>query len=171
MRFDFRPFPGSAGRHGTRRTFTSGPGPCCVARTMTGNRERQVIPHLADFGGRPCSGEAWPWNSPIEYSSASTAAPSSFLRPASKFSSTTNNSRTIPSAANSARRSVFVAIKGFVLRLEPRVQSAGQKLRFHSSLTRAGRCCAEPASKKWESFLLRQRLHPNAARGLRAGRP
>ena len=88
-----------------------------------------------------------PWNSPIEYSSASTAAPSSFSRPASRSSSTTNSSRTTPNTASNARPNVVEGRSGCVRKRAPTAHCAVQKPLFHSSPRRAGRCFAVRAFK------------------------
>jgi len=56
-----------------------------------------------DVGGEWGEG----WNSRTRFSSVSTAAPISFLRPASSCSSTTNNSRTSQNVAKSVRQNEF----------------------------------------------------------------
>ncbi len=91
------------------------------------------------------------WNSRIEYLSASTAAPTLFLRQESNSSSTTNNSRTTPSAASSAKQNARGGASGSVPRLVLPVRCAGRRLRFRSNPLRAGRCCAGAASRSSRS--------------------
>ena len=93
------------------------------------------------FGASPCTGHRQ-WNSRIESSHALTAAPSSCLRPANKFSSTTNSSKTTPSIVNSARRNERVDRRECAPRRGPPARLAALKPLFPLSRRRAVQCCA-----------------------------
>ena len=112
-----------------------------------------------------------PWNLLIEYSRALTAAQNLSSLLASKSSSTTNNLKTTPSAANSARQSGCAETRRCVLKPAPPVPSAERKPPFPSSRLRAGLCFAELVSRSTERSIPRSRksppsaVFPNRARG------
>ena len=114
---------------------------------------------MAEFGERPCLGEAGQkWNSRIEYSSVQTAAPTSYLLRASRSFSTTNSLRTTPSTANSARRNVCGERRECAPRRAPPARSAARRLPSPSSRRRAARCCAGRAFRNRERRSLRRNL-------------
>jgi hypothetical protein len=157
--------PNSAGRHIYAAQFSCGPGPWCASRTDSGNRDRQPEFHRR-FRCSSLSQGSRPWNSPIEYSLALTAAPSLSLLRASRSSSTTSSLRTTPSVASSARRSGFVGARKCVLKPAPHVRSAVPRPPSLSSQLRADRYCAGVASRSREKLLLRRRKPSVELRGL-----
>jgi hypothetical protein len=129
---------------GYRSIFCADRGPCFESRTRAGSRTGKSFRSRCRFRCESLT-ESRQWNLPIESSHALTAVPNLFLRQASRYSSTTNSSRTIPSIASNARQSVLGDRRGSALRRALPARSVPRKLQSPSSRRRAARCYAGPA--------------------------
>jgi hypothetical protein len=151
--------PDHSGRVRHRKIFGAVRALVTQDERIQGTGTGELLENMADFGARPCWGSR-PWNSMIARSNVSTAAQSSCLQQANKSFSTISNSRTIPNTASSARRGAPGETRGYVLRHARHAQSAARRQLSRSSQLRAGRSCADPASRNRASNRRRNLLRP-----------
>jgi hypothetical protein len=119
------------------------PGPLLIVRTI---EDRETGPASSQITADSLLSLPWgsrPWNLSTEFSSVMTAAPNSCSRRANSCFSTTNNLKTTPSTASSARQSEPAEV-ACDRKPGPRARRVEWKRRFHSSPRRAGLCFAVP---------------------------